>query len=47
MDRIVVSGGAALSGEVAASGSKNSCLALLAASILAEGPTVLDRKSVV
>lgn len=42
MDRIVVSGGATLSGEVFASGSKNSSLALLAASILAEGPTVLE-----
>ncbi len=41
MDSIVVNGGARLSGETAASGSKNSCLALLAASILAEGPTVL------
>ena len=41
MDRIVVVGGARLAGEVQASGSKNSCLALLAASILAEGPTVL------
>ena len=41
MDRIVVSGGPRLSGEVSASGSKNSCLALLAASILAEGPTGL------
>jgi UDP-N-acetylglucosamine 1-carboxyvinyltransferase len=42
MDRIVVSGGATLRGSVDASGSKNSCLALLAASILAEGPTTLE-----
>jgi UDP-N-acetylglucosamine 1-carboxyvinyltransferase len=42
MDRIVVTGGNRLAGEVEASGSKNSCLALLAASILAEGPTVIE-----
>jgi len=42
MDRIVVVGGARLEGEVEASGSKNSCLALLAASILAQGPTVVE-----
>jgi UDP-N-acetylglucosamine 1-carboxyvinyltransferase len=41
MDRIVVQGGARLSGEVEASGSKNACLALLAASILSDGPTVI------
>jgi len=42
MDRIVVAGGSRLAGEVVASGSKNASLALLAASILAEGPTVLE-----
>ena len=42
MDRIIVTGGNRLAGEVEASGSKNSCLALLAASILAEGPTVIE-----
>jgi len=42
MDRIVVAGGTRLTGSVAASGSKNSSLALLAASILADGPTVLE-----
>jgi len=42
MDRIVVVGGARLEGEVEVSGSKNSCLALLAASILAQGPTVIE-----
>ncbi len=41
MERIVVRGGARLEGEVRASGSKNSALALLAASLLAEGTTVL------
>jgi UDP-N-acetylglucosamine 1-carboxyvinyltransferase len=42
MDRIVVAGGRRLAGEVEASGSKNSCLALLAASILAEGRTTIE-----
>jgi UDP-N-acetylglucosamine 1-carboxyvinyltransferase len=41
VDRIVVSGGARLSGEVAVSGSKNSSLALMAAALLADGETVL------
>jgi len=41
MDRIVVQGGARLSGEVAVSGSKNSTLALMAAALLADGETVL------
>ncbi|MEE9608594.1 MAG: UDP-N-acetylglucosamine 1-carboxyvinyltransferase [Myxococcota bacterium] len=41
MDRIVVRGGARLEGEVAASGSKNTTLALLAASLLADGETQL------
>ena len=40
MDRIVVEGGARLAGEVAASGSKNSTLALMAAALLADGETV-------
>jgi UDP-N-acetylglucosamine 1-carboxyvinyltransferase len=43
MDRIIVRGGARLSGEVAVSGSKNSTLALMAAALLAEGETVLRR----
>ncbi len=41
MERIVVAGGARLSGEVRASGSKNSALALMAAALLAEGETRL------
>ena len=41
MDRFVVTGGARLSGEVAVSGAKNSVLKLMAASLLAEGTTVL------
>jgi UDP-N-acetylglucosamine 1-carboxyvinyltransferase len=42
MDRIVVRGGVRLEGEVAASGSKNASLALMAAGLLAEGETRLD-----
>jgi UDP-N-acetylglucosamine 1-carboxyvinyltransferase len=41
MDRIVVTGGVRLSGEVRASGSKNATLALMAAALLAEGTTRL------
>jgi len=39
MDRIVVEGGLRLSGEVHASGSKNSTLALMAAALLVDGET--------
>ncbi len=42
MERIVVRGGERLTGEVQASGSKNSSLALMAAALLAEGETRLD-----
>jgi UDP-N-acetylglucosamine 1-carboxyvinyltransferase len=41
MDRFLVSGGARLAGEVPVSGAKNSVLKLMAASLLAEGTTVL------
>lgn len=41
MDRIVVRGGTPLRGEVRASGSKNSTLALMAAALLAPGETRL------
>ncbi|MFB3118316.1 MAG: UDP-N-acetylglucosamine 1-carboxyvinyltransferase, partial [Myxococcota bacterium] len=41
MDRILIRGGARLSGEVRASGSKNSTLALMAASLLADGEVIL------
>jgi UDP-N-acetylglucosamine 1-carboxyvinyltransferase len=41
MDRIIVQGGARLSGELEVSGSKNATLALMAASVLANGETVL------
>ena len=42
MDRIVVRGGGRLAGEVAASGSKNSTLALMAGALLADGVTILE-----
>jgi len=41
MDRIRIRGGARLAGEVRASGSKNSSLALMAAALLAEGEVIL------
>ena len=41
MDRIVVSGGARLVGDVAVSGSKNATLALMAAALLGHGETLL------
>ncbi len=41
MDQIAVHGGARLSGEVRASGSKNSALALMAGALLADGETRL------
>ncbi len=42
MDRLLVTGGASLFGSVRISGAKNSALKLMAASLLAEGRTVLD-----
>jgi UDP-N-acetylglucosamine 1-carboxyvinyltransferase len=41
MDRILIRGGNRLSGEVRASGSKNSSLALMAAALLADGEVIL------
>jgi UDP-N-acetylglucosamine 1-carboxyvinyltransferase len=41
MDRIVVRGGNRLTGEVRASGSKNATLALMAAALLSDDPSVL------
>ena len=41
MDRIVVRGGARLEGEIAASGSKNATLALMAGALLADGESEL------
>lgn len=42
MDMFVVRGGKPLSGSVAVSGSKNSALPIMAATLMAEGPTVLQ-----
>ena len=42
MERLVIQGGVPLRGEVAASGSKNSVLALMAASLLTDGDVVLQ-----
>ena len=42
MDKLEVIGGARLSGEVRISGAKNAALPILAASLLAEKPVVLD-----
>jgi UDP-N-acetylglucosamine 1-carboxyvinyltransferase len=41
MDRIVIQGGARLTGEVSVSGSKNATLALMAAALLADGESEL------
>ncbi|MGQ9697282.1 MAG: UDP-N-acetylglucosamine 1-carboxyvinyltransferase, partial [Armatimonadota bacterium] len=42
MEAIYIQGGTSLQGEITVSGSKNSSLAILAASLLAEGETILD-----
>jgi UDP-N-acetylglucosamine 1-carboxyvinyltransferase len=42
MDRLIVTGGARLEGSVRVAGAKNSALKLIAASLLAEGRTVLS-----
>ena len=42
MDKILIEGGFELAGEVTVSGAKNAALPLMAASLLAEGTTVLD-----
>ncbi len=43
MDKFVIAGGAALEGEIATSGSKNSALPALAAALLTDQPVVLRR----
>ena len=43
MDRLLVTGGTPLSGSVRISGAKNSALKLMAAALLASGPSVLHR----
>jgi UDP-N-acetylglucosamine 1-carboxyvinyltransferase len=42
MDRLLITGGRRLSGAVRVNGAKNSALKLMAAALLAEGPTVLE-----
>lgn len=42
MDRLEITGGGSLSGEIVISGAKNAALPILAASLLAEGPVVLE-----
>ena len=41
VDKLLISGGARLEGEVRASGAKNAALPILAATLLADGPTVV------
>ena len=41
MDRIVVSGGTALNGQIPISGAKNACLTLMPAALLSEEPLTL------
>ncbi len=41
MDKFVIQGGKKLSGEISISGAKNASLALMPASILAEGNSIL------
>jgi UDP-N-acetylglucosamine 1-carboxyvinyltransferase len=43
MDKFVITGGAALQGEIPANGSKNSALPALAAALLTDQPVVLNR----
>src|SRR5215475_1331171 len=43
MDKFVVTGGIALTGEIPTNGSKNSALPALAAALLTEEPVVLNR----
>src|SRR6266511_1549015 len=42
MDRLIVTGGRRLGGAVRINGAKNSALKLMAASLLAEGRTVIE-----
>ena len=42
MDKFIISGGCRLKGAVSISGSKNSALPILAAALLAEGPSVIS-----
>lgn len=42
MDKFIIEGGKTLEGQVAVSGSKNSCLPIMAASLLTRGETVIE-----
>ncbi|MBV1876870.1 MAG: UDP-N-acetylglucosamine 1-carboxyvinyltransferase [Pseudomonadales bacterium] len=42
MDKLYIKGGTRLEGEVRASGAKNSALKMLAASLLADGPVIIE-----
>jgi len=41
MDKFIINGGGRLKGDITVSGSKNSALPILAAALLAEGPTIV------
>ena len=41
MDKLIISGGRTLSGEIRVSGAKNAALPILAASLLSETPVVI------
>ena len=42
MDKLLISGGGPLSGEIRISGAKNSALPILAATLLADGPVMVS-----
>lgn len=42
MDKLLIKGGTRLNGELRASGAKNSALKILAASLLADGPVIIE-----
>ena len=42
MDRLIVTGGRPLRGSIRVNGAKNSALKLMAAALLAEGPTAIE-----
>ena len=41
MDKLIISGGATLAGEIRVSGAKNAALPILAATLLSEGPAII------
>jgi UDP-N-acetylglucosamine 1-carboxyvinyltransferase len=42
MDKLIITGGVRLDGEIRISGAKNSALPILAATLLADGPVVVQ-----